>query len=196
MSALAVVKAEESGLKLDLGCGQNKKEGFFGCDRISFPGVDSVFNIGTDAWPFDAESVEEAHASHVVEHLETYERVHFYNELYRVLKPACKATIIAPHWCSNRAYGDYTHKWPAISEMSFWYLNREWRLGNEEKKIPANAPHTDVKWDARGYACDFDATYGGSLHPALLSRNDEFRQFAFSFYKEAFQDICATLTKR
>lgn len=173
--------------KLDLGCGGKKREGFHGVDQYPMEGVDTVLNIGEHAWPWETASVDEAVSSHFVEHLTTQQRCHFYNELSRVLKPGAKATIIVPHWCSNRAYGDPTHQWPPVSEMSFYYLKREWRA--------ANAPHTDKQWNANGYDCDLDATWGYSFGPDLGVRNQEFIQFALANYKEAAQDLHATLTK-
>ena len=175
-------------IKLDLGCGPNKKAGFIGCDQHPMSGVDQVFDIGLARWPFADASVEEINASHFIEHLTAMQRVHVYNEAYRVLLAGGKMTITTPHWASNRAYGDPTHQWPPVSEMSFYYLKREWRL--------AQAPHTDAEWLTGGYACDFDATWGYALHPALHVRSAEHNQFAMQFYKEAAQDMACTLTKR
>ena len=161
----------------------------FKSNTIAFPGVDVVCDIGTQRWPFDDGSVAEARCSHFIEHLTSPQRVHFYNELYRVLQPGGKATIVTPHWASNRAYGDPTHQWPPVSEMSFFYLSRKWR---EE-----NAPHTDARWAGPiGFSCDFEAVWGYGLHPNIAARNQEFQQFAMAFYKEAAQDMHANLTKR
>jgi SAM-dependent methyltransferase len=166
--------------RLDLGCGKNPKEGFAGVDVRDF-GQEIVCDL-RGGWKFEDDSVDEVHCSHFVEHLTGPERIHFVNELYRVLKPGAKATIIAPHWSSCRAYGDLTHQWPPVSEFWFYYLLKGWR--------DANAPHND------DYTCDFDATWGYSLHGEILKRNPEFQLFAVQWYKEAAQDICATLVKR
>lgn len=175
-------------MKVDLGCGPNKREGFVGVDRIAFAGVDHVCDIGNDRFPFEDGSVDEAHASHFVEHLTADERIRFVNELHRVLRVGGQATIITPHWNSNRAYGDLTHQWPPVAEMWLYYLRKEWR--------DANAPHTDAEHRTPGYACDFEATWGYGLNHALLTRNPEYQQFALNNYKEAAQDLHATLTKR
>lgn len=174
-------------MKLDLGCGKNKKEGFIGCDQYAMEGVDKVFNIGQEVWPFENDSVDEIHASHFIEHLTQKERAHFMNEAYRVMKAGAKATVITPHWASNRAYGDITHQWPAVSEMFFYYLKQEWR--------DTQAPHTDIKWNKDGFNCDFDATWGYSFGGELQTRNAEYVQFALQNYKEAAQDLYATLIK-
>lgn len=188
-------------MKLDFGCGKNPREGFDGVDRIDFgqkhvmsvaervehykgavnPDGSSASYWGYKKWPWADETVEEAHASHFLEHLEPSERIHFVNELYRVLMPGGKCTLIVPHWASCRAYGDLTHKWPPVSEFWFYYLNKEWRA--------VNAPHND------GYDCNFEATWAYTLHPAIMGRNQEYQMHAIGFWKEAAQDLVATLTK-
>ena len=190
---MAVVTGEKNGaiqcttsLKLDIGCGPNKKPGFVGCDSIAFPGVDVVTDL-TKPWPWPDNSVEEAHASHVLEHFEAKERWHFMNELYRVLKPGAKATIITPDWCSQRAYGDMTHKWPPVSGFFWFYLSKEWRA--------ANAPHNDAAHVEGGLNCNFGAQWGPSVHPEIATRNQEYQQHAITFFKEACQDMICTITK-
>lgn len=172
---------EAKPLKIDLGCGPSKAEGFTGVDERSFPGVDIVADL-RKSWPWKDGTVDEARASHFVEHLTASERIHFVNELYRVLKPGAKCQIITPHWNSARAYGDMTHQWPPVSEFWYFYLNAEWRKGN--------APHNDE------YVCDFDATWGYGIRPDLNLRSMETQQFALANYKEAAQDLVATVTKK
>jgi SAM-dependent methyltransferase len=176
-------------IKLDLGCGPNKREGFIGIDQFAFDGeVDHVLNIGSERLPYDDGSVEEIHTSHFIEHLTPVERCHVINECYRVLKIGGKVTIIVPHWGSCRAYGDPSHQWPPVSEFWFYYLDKNWRQ--------SQAPHTDKKTWPLGYDCDFMATWGYSLHESLNLRNSEYQQNAVQWFKEAIQDIQATLVKR
>jgi SAM-dependent methyltransferase len=168
-------------LKLDLGCGKNRQPGFIGVDIREFDGVDQVVDL-RKGWPWADGSVEAVHCSHFVEHLTADARIHFVNELYRVLVPGGTAQIIVPHWNSHRAYGDLTHQWPPVSEMWFFYLNKEWRA--------ANAPHNDA------YTCDFETTWGYSLRADLNTRNAEYQQYAIANFKDAAQDIIATLRKK
>jgi predicted SAM-dependent methyltransferase len=169
-------------MKLDIGCGTRKQEGHIGVDIIDFPGVDVVMNAGQEHWPWENDSVEEIWCSHFVEHLTAKERIHFVNEAYRVLKDGGKVTIVVPSWSSNRAYGDLTHQWPPVSEMWFFYLNKDWRKDN--------APHNNF------YECDFDATWAYGMHQSLLNRNQETQQMWLTFFKEAAQDIVGTLIKK
>lgn len=167
-------------LKLDLGCGKNVREGFEGVDDKDF-GQPHKVDL-THPWPWKDNSVEEAHTSHFIEHLTAPQRIHFVNELYRVLVPDGKCTVITPHWASCRAYGDLTHQWPPVSEFWFYYLDKNWR--------EANAPHNDF------YRCDFEIVGGFSLHPEVNSRSQEYQQHAMTFFKEAIQDIIVTFKKR
>lgn len=166
-------------IKLDLGCGKNKRPGFTGCDSIEFDGVDEVLDL-TKPWPWKDGSVDEAHSSHFLEHLTQDERVHFFNELFRVLRMGAQVSIIVPSWTSERAYGDPTHKWPPVVGFSFLYLNKGWR--------EANAPHT-------AYTCDFDVQGGNNLaHPWQL-KNQEAQAFAQNHYLNVALDTFVTITK-
>ena len=169
-----------SDLKLDLGCGKHPKEGFVGVDARDF-GQEIVCDLrGT--WKWDDNSVDEVYSSHFLEHLTAPERIHFANELYRVLKPGGKAEIITPHWAASRAYGDLTHQWPPVSAHWLLYLARAWR---EE-----HAPHT-----CEYYTCDFVAEWGYRLDEYTIVRNQEYQQFAARYYCDAAQDLIATLSK-
>lgn len=218
----AVEQALSEPLKLDIGCGKNKKAGFLGVDQYELEGVDIVadlrlttwymtklpealrarciqvdedetMHLVVNSWRLPDDSVDEVHCSHLLEHLtnfgDRWERVNFFNELYRVMKVGATCQLIFPHWCSTRYYGDPTHKEP-FSEMGFYYLQREWRLQAN------NAPHADSSVNPHGYACDFGWTLGYGMNPALATRNQDFQMFAIQNYKEAATDILATLTKK
>src|SRR5260221_4217822 len=163
-------------LKLDLGCGKNKQPGFTGVDSRKFEGVDQVVDLvsrygsGEQVTPrvedigsfakctWADNSVDEVHSFHFVEHLDGEQRVHFVNELYRVLKLGCTARIVTPHWASCRAYGDFTHQWPPVSEFWFWYLYKNWRA--------ANAPHTDSESNPKTYKCASEFVTANGMHQA------------------------------
>ncbi len=211
LKRLLVPATNGEALKLDLGSGPTGKPGFLHVDSIAFPGVDKVLNLcepiymplpkgfehlsecferkitGYKKWPWKSDSVEEAHASHVVEHFTAPERMHFFNELWRVLKPGGKCQIITPHWASCRAYGDMTHQWPPVSEFFWYYLKKEWRM--------SQAPHTDAQHLPSGLNCNCEVTGGYSLEPGVAARNQEYQAFAISYYKEAAQDTIGTLVK-
>jgi SAM-dependent methyltransferase len=183
-------KQNKESIKIDLGCGENKKEGFTGVDKYKFPGVDVVLDLGSGKWPWDDNSVDEINCSNLINHLTNlnnkHERVHFFNELYRVIKKDAKVSISFPHWCSMRHYGDPTHCEP-FSELGFFYLNKEWR--------DKNAPHTDIKWNEQGYNCNFETTWGYSVRADLIEKEKEVIEEAIRKEKEAAQDVIANMIK-
>lgn len=98
-------------IKIDIGCGKNKREGFIGIDidRTVKPDiVASALNL-----PFKDNSVDEINSFHLVEHFNYQEAQIFFDEVYRVLKNGGKATIKADKdWTKRRLLSkDKTHKY-------------------------------------------------------------------------------------
>lgn len=69
MKTIDEILSENSGIKLDIGCGANKMPGFVGMDYRPLPGVDIVQNVEQFPWPIPNESVNFAMTSHLLEHL-------------------------------------------------------------------------------------------------------------------------------
>jgi predicted SAM-dependent methyltransferase len=167
-------------VRIDIGCGKTTPEGWEGVDSIDF-GQKHVRDVRNGLTWLEDNSVDEARSCHFVEHLTGAERVSFFNELYRVMKPGTQALIITPNWSHACAYGDPTHQWPPMSQWYPLYLHKEWRA--------ANAPHT-------GFTCDFDHTIAASWDQSLEVRNAEYKQFAMNHYTNAWRDLIVTLSKR
>lgn len=64
-----LLRENNLGIKLDIGCGENKQEGFIGMDVRPFKGVDIVQNLEKFPWILPDNSVSMAVASHVLEHI-------------------------------------------------------------------------------------------------------------------------------
>ena len=172
----------DEGLKLDLGTGKgaNRPEGFLGVDIRKAPGV-KVVDLRR-RWPWKSGSVAEINAHYFMQYLTPGERIHVLNEAHRVLKPGGKMVIVSPHWCASKAYGDPGAHYPPLAEAWFMMVSRDFR---EAQNFVID-----------GYECDFDCTLGYLPHPALAPRAQEYVQNALNWYKEAAQDIAATLTKK
>jgi|WetSurMetagenome_2_1015567.scaffolds.fasta_scaffold347621_2 hypothetical protein len=196
-------------MKLNLGSGPQiiavaeGQEAFKNVDERKFERVDYICDLSKPKWIFTGEkpeegtlvvkskknggwyfndnSVDEVFCSHFVEHLPGFDRIGFFNELYRVLKPGAKALIITPEWSHACAYGDPTHAFPPMSSWYALYLNKAWR--------DVNAPHVD-------YTCDFDWVHGASWDEWLTVKNDEMKQFAMQHYTNSIRDLHITLSKR
>jgi hypothetical protein len=169
-------------LKLDLGCGQNPKEGFVGVDISKKAKPKVVHDLRKRPWPWKDNSVEEVFSAHFFEHLSGPERMPFMDELWRVMKVDAKATIITPYWSSMRAVQDPTHSWPPVCEATYLYFNKKWREDNKLSHYPIT--------------CDFDFTFGYGPDPDIALRSAEFQQFALKHYTNAALDLHVTLTKR
>lgn len=95
-------------LKIDIGCGPNKKQGFKGMDIIPFPGVDFVVDLEKGFSFLEDNSVDEYYTAHFLEHIDNFELV--MGEIYRTLKPGGICTVFVPHFSNPYFYSDYTHK--------------------------------------------------------------------------------------
>jgi predicted SAM-dependent methyltransferase len=165
--------------KLDLACGQNRQEGYFGLDIAPGEKVDAVVDLEQFPWPIESNSAEDIVCSHYVEH--TPDLMKFMNEVHRILKPGGKMKVVAPYYNSIRCWQDPTHL-RAISEATFLYYNKQWRETNKLDHYPITA--------------DFDYTYGYDMSVIWANRSEEARNFAILHYNNVINDIHVVLTKR
>jgi len=171
-------------LKLDLGCGQNKQDGFTGVDLYA-PGADIKENLFAFPWRWRDNTVDEIFCSHFVEHIPNKLRWQFFEECWRIMKLEATMRIFVPSWKSERAYGDMTHEWPAVTAFFFYYLNKSWREANKLTYGPY-----DLK-------CNFDSAAGPTqVVGAIAERAHEAQVFACTHYLEAYPDMWVTLTKK
>lgn len=177
-----MTKPLPSPLKLDLACGVNKKDGYYGVDLSPETQADLVFDLRQTPWPFADGSVAEAHCSHFFEHLDSAERIRFMEELHRVLARGAKATVIVPHARSDGAVQDPTHVWPPLVENSFVYFNQEARRS-------MGVAHYPIR-------CDFDVEIGIALEPAWEPRPEQEKRYALKHFSNVARELLAFLTKR
>lgn len=93
---------ERSGLKIDLGCGQYKKQGTLGLDIYPYPGVDYVLDIEHQSLPFKDHSVAYVHSSHFLEHTGDPARV--FAEISRVCQDGAHLELWTPYAWSNSGF--------------------------------------------------------------------------------------------
>ena len=105
------VLSENSGIRLDIGCGENKQDSFVGLDIRDLDDVDIVWDFENYPWPLPDESVLVAMASHVVEHINPHKFgfVNFMDEVWRILKDGGEFAIATPHGSSQGFLQDPTH---------------------------------------------------------------------------------------
>lgn len=182
LQSAARIRASDKPIKLDLGCGERKEDGYLGVDIAKLDSVDYVFDLSKFPWPIDDACVDELKCSHFFEHLTGEQRMGFMDECWRVLKTGSQLTVIVPYWTSMRAIQDPTHQWPPVCEASFLYFNKKWREDNKLSHYPIT--------------CDFDFAFGYGLDNDLMVRNQEWQQFAIKHYIQSANDLQVALTKR
>ena len=109
-------------------------------DAVALPGVDVVHDLDVFPWPFDDQSQDEVWAPSIFEHVE--DPIAFMRECWRILKPGGLLHLVVPHWQSENAFTDPTHK-RFLTERSFDY----WCVGT--------ALHNQFG-DQYAAGCDFD----------------------------------------
>jgi len=83
-------------IKIDLGCGVDKLEGYIGLDIKPGPMVDIVHDLTKTPWPFPDNYADVIRSSHVIEHLPNLSQ--FLSEVTRIGKNGSKLILIFPHY--------------------------------------------------------------------------------------------------
>lgn len=132
-------------MKIDLGCGINKKVGFIGIDTFDWSSrykPDEFMNgkIPDVLSQFKDNSIEEVHARDFIEHIPQAKVIETFNEIYRILVPGGIFEIFVPPTTGRGAFCDPTHVsfW---NDMSFRYFDM-----------------TYARWlsESYGIKCDFE----------------------------------------
>lgn len=116
-------------MKLNLGCGFRKKDGFVNVDLASHCESDVVCDLAREKWPWENSSVEEVHFEFSLEQMgETRQELfHVIKELYRVAKHECKVNILCLHPRHDQFVNDplNTHR---LSVEFFQFLSMKQNL--------------------------------------------------------------------
>ena len=175
-------------VRVDLACGQRKKDGFIGVDKVATDKTDCVHDLMTFPWPFKDEEVYEFNCEHFVEHipmtLPSGENglIRFMEEAYRCLMPGGTIRIAAPYYSSIEAWQDPTHV-RAISERTFVYFDRKAMLA-------ADLDHYDIKTNFEAVSRIY------RLHPECEAYSEERRSHMIKYYWNVVQEFQIVLRKK
>lgn len=97
-------------MKLNIGCGFLKLDGYTNVDNQALCNPDMCFDL-EQPWPLPTSSVREIVAHHVLEHLgeTTHKFISLLKEMYRVSEPNALWIVNVPHWHHDNFYHDATH---------------------------------------------------------------------------------------
>jgi predicted SAM-dependent methyltransferase len=162
-------------MKVNFGCGFNKKEGFLNVDKFATCEPDQVVDLEVFPWPFDSDSVQEALFCHSLEHMGASSDVFLkiMQELYRVCQKDARIQIHVPHPRHDHYIGDPTHVrviTPNVLNLFSKKLNLHW------KKIGAsNTPlglYIDVDFEIEGITQMLEDKYLQLLQKGEISEEE------------------------
>ena len=108
-------------IKLDIACGDAKREGYIGIDISPNSDADIIRNIEKQCLPFCDCLVDKIFSKHTLEHIRNI--IFTMNEFWRILKPKGELEISLPHRTSQSAIGImHVRYW---DEPSFDFFRQE-----------------------------------------------------------------------
>ncbi|MDB5445128.1 MAG: hypothetical protein JWQ97_445 [Phenylobacterium sp.] len=118
-------------MKLNLGCGFDRREGWLNADGFEGCAPDLLMDLETTPWPLQDDAFEHVLLKHVLEHVgasfDVFAAV--MRELYRVTAPGGVVEIHVPHVRHDTFWSDPTHV-RAFTPLTFTMMskrqNRAW----------------------------------------------------------------------
>ena len=149
-------------LRIDLGCGQRKREGFYGVDCVEMDGVDIVADLNEPLALLPDDSVGEIYTRHVLEHVT--DLLPLLAELRRVTRPDGRIEIVVPHFSNPYFYSDPTHvRFFGLYTM-FYFVDAEHQ---PKRKVPAFYSHLRFRVDSIRIEFSRHTLFDRLLVPAL-----------------------------
>jgi predicted SAM-dependent methyltransferase len=162
-------------MKLNLGCGFDKREGWLNVDNFAECQPDQLVDIEQTPWDLPTDGFEFVLMKHVLEHVgATFDRfAAVMRELYRVVQPDGIVEIHVPHFRHDTYWSDPTHV-RAFTPLTFGMMskrqNREW--------IAARANYTmlafvmDVDFELEGASQTYDSHWWKKVEDGVMTRDE------------------------
>lgn len=137
------------GMKVNLGCGRDIREGWTNVDVDESVGADVVHDLNGVPWPLDSNVATHVEARHVLEHLDDVGEA--FGELARILKPGGTLEWVYP--IGHTRFEDTTHQW-------FWnYNSGEFHAGERGEHTHEVANH----WNLKAQSCTYHISHSEPL---------------------------------
>ena len=159
-------------MKLNMGCGHNKLDGYINVDMSPECQPDILCNLEELPWVWPDNSIDTVRFNHSLEHLGQQSSVFLgmMKELFRVCKDKAKIEINVPHPRHDHFIGDPTHV-RIITPQLLQLFDR--RLNDEWKKIgAANSPfahYLNVDFVVTNSSTVLAEPYSQMFHSGALS---------------------------
>jgi SAM-dependent methyltransferase len=168
-----VERGKGDALKLNLGCGFDKREGWLNVDSFEACAPDVLMDIEQTPWPLETDAFEHVLLKHVLEHVGAEFAVFaaVMRELWRVTAPGGMVEIHVPHVRHDTFWSDPTHV-RAFTPLTFTMMskrqNRAW--------MEARANYTklafvmDVDFEVETVSQSYDPRWLAKVEAGELSR--------------------------
>ena len=146
-------------MKLNIGCGFNKLDGYLNVDQFPECAPDVLWNLEQTPWPFEESSVDEMVAHHVLEHLGQETKVFFavMQELYRLMRHDGLIRITVPHPNHPTFQSDPTHV-RAFTYETFEMMNRAKNLDWAARNVNCHHAGVNARHQFRDRQCELKDT--------------------------------------
>lgn len=162
-------------MKLNMGCGLNKLDGYVNVDLFPEGGPDVVCNLEETPWPWQTGSAAEVIFNHSLEHMGGDPQIFLaiMKELYRVCAGGATVRITAPHPRHDSFIIDPTHVRAITPNMFALFskaVNREWQV-NGRPNTPL-ALYLDIDFEVTAASQVVDEHYFKLLQSGAMSEDE------------------------
>ena len=95
-------------MKLNLGCGHKRREGFVNVDIVPYESVDLIADLRHTPFPFKEDTFDEVVCEHILAHMNTFHETIM--EIVRVTRHGGTVRVFASYFPSTKWFGDPDHK--------------------------------------------------------------------------------------
>jgi len=139
----------KGGIRLDIGCGENKQPNFVGLDKRKLKGVDIVHDLEKFPYPLPDDCCIMILGSHIIEHIKPWLMLDFMNELWRIMKPGGQLALSFPYGVNELFVQDPTHCNPC-NAATFQYFDPRYPLWQIYKTKPWKIELGYPQWQVTG----------------------------------------------
>lgn len=175
-------------MKLNLGSGYKRYEGFTNVDADHHCQPDYLVNLETGVLPFTDNTITEIRAYHILEHIGTG-FIPLLQEIYRVCEHGALIDIRVPHHFHETFLSDPTHKRPITVEGMRLFSQK---VNRHEIARNGTSSTLGIMYDVDFELVDFDFVHDAYYDDILATMS---QQEAYRFLRETVNSTLETKIK-